>query len=125
MDDIAGRLLVVAAGAAVALLLARTAARFRQPVHAMVDLTSTNLPTGVVLFTSTDCSNCAEARTALRRAGFEFREVTWELEPALLEFVGIEKVPLAVFRGLDGSTINQIAGVPRRRALRRLMRAKA
>ena len=125
MDEIPGRLLVAAAVGIVALLLARTARQSLQPVHPAVNLRSASLPAGVILFTSTACVNCARARAALRSADFEFREVTWELEPALLEAVGVQAVPLVVVQGNDGATLLQIVGVPRRRALRRMRRMQA
>ena len=119
MDDVVVRALVVAAIAAVALVGGRLAGRFQQPFHQLLDLRETDLPSGVVLFTSVDCTNCAAARTAYAKAGIEFREVTWELEGGLMESVGIEAVPVAVFRTANGATAAQIAGVPRARALRR------
>lgn len=119
MDDIVVRALVVVAIAAAALAGGRLAGRFQQPFHRPLDLRETELPSGVVLFTSVNCTNCAAARAAYAKAGIEFREVTWELEGGLMESVGIEAVPVAVFRTEDGATAAQIAGVPRPRALRR------
>lgn len=119
MGEVIIRLAVVAAVLALGLAAARAAGRFQQPVHPWVDLRSTNLEDRVVLFTSTDCSNCAVARRALEQAGVEFREVTWELEGAVQQRLGIDVVPLAVFRDAEGATVAQLAGAPRRRGLRR------
>jgi len=119
MADVLVRVVVVIVVALAAVGAGRIAGRFRQPTHPTLDLAGTDLPTGVVLFTSTDCTNCAAARLALQRAGVEFREVTWELEGPVLESVHVEAVPLAVFRDASGRTVAQIGGVPRSRALRR------
>lgn len=119
MGDVIVRALVVVAIALAALAAARVAGRVQQPFHRLLDLRATDLPSGVILFTSVDCTNCAAARAAYTKAGIEFREVTWELEGGLMETVGVDAVPLAVFRTADGVTAAQIAGVPRVRALRR------
>lgn len=117
MGDALIRVVVASGVVLLALAVARAAGRFQQPVHPVVDLRGTDLDERVVLFTSTDCSNCAAARNALREAGIAFREVTWELEGAVHQRLGIGAVPLAVFRNAEGSTVAQIAGAPRTRAL--------
>jgi len=119
MADVLVRVAVVIVVALVALGAGRIASRFGQPTHPTVDLAGTDLPTGVVLFTSTDCTNCAAARRALQRAGVEFREVTWELEGSVLGSSHVDAVPLTVFRNASGRTVAQIGGVPSSRALRR------
>ncbi|MFQ5555440.1 MAG: glutaredoxin family protein [Acidimicrobiia bacterium] len=125
MSDIALRILLVAVGAIIVGLGTVGARKHRQPVHPAVDLSGTGLPTGVVLFTSTDCSGCDEARRALGAAGIDYREVTWELEGRLLEDAGVEAVPLAVFRDETGATVAQIAGAPRGRSVARAVAALA
>ena len=119
MGDVLARAGIAAGVLLVALAAARAAGSFQQPVHPLIELRGSDLDDRVVLFTSTDCRNCAAARTALQQAGIEFREVTWELEGAMHQRLGIGAVPLAVFRSDDGSTVAQIAGAPRRRALSR------
>lgn len=119
MDDVVLRFVIVVALGLAAAMAAVTARRTAQPVHPELDLSGSDLPLGVVLFTSTDCDNCREARAALQAAGVDFREVTWELEGRSMDSIGIEAVPLAIFRRSDGATVAQIAGVPRPRALRR------
>lgn len=123
MDDAVTRLVVAIVLGIIVLALARAARRFQQPVHPLIDLAGTDLPTGVLLFTSTDCTNCAAARERLKEAGVPYREVTWELEGRVLESAGIQAVPVAVFRSEHGATVAQIAGVPTRRALRKAMAA--
>ncbi len=123
MDDVLVRLALVAVVGLVAVGAAWLARRSGQPLHPRVELGGTDLPTGVVLFTSTDCRSCDEARAVLQEAGIEFREVTWELEGSLADGVGVSGVPLAVFRDPSGATVAQLAGVPRRAALRRALAA--
>jgi glutaredoxin len=123
VDDAVARLVAAVVIGIVVLALARAARKFEQPVHPFIDLAATDLPTGVVLFTSTDCTNCAAARERLKQAGVSYREVTWELEGRVLERAGVQAVPVAVFRGEDGATVAQIAGVPTRRALRKAIAA--
>ncbi len=123
MDDVLVRLALVAVVGLAALGAAHLSRRSGQPRHPPVDLSGTDLPGGVVLFTSTDCSSCDEARAVLRGAGIEFREVTWELEASVAERAGVGGVPLAVFRDASGATVAQLAGVPRRAALQRALAA--
>ena len=72
---------------------------------------------GVVLFTSTDCSNCKEAIAVLERARIPFREVTHDLEPQRFQTWGVLAVPLTVVLDGDGNIIDSMTGIPPRRAL--------
>lgn len=121
MDDLVIRMIIALVIGGGALGIALLTRRFQQPTHAPVDLSSTDLPWGAVVFTSSDCANCAAARDALKENGVPFREVTWELEPALFESIGVESVPLIVVRDEKGEWRGQIAGRPPRRALRSLV----
>jgi glutaredoxin len=123
MDDTVARIIVAVGVIVVALLIARVSHRFQRPIHPAIDLSNTELPTGIVVFTSSECSNCAEARKALKAIGAEFREVTWELEPGLFQSIGVESVPLIVARDADGRPVGQLAGTPRPGALRSLVAA--
>lgn len=121
MDDWVLRLVVVAGVTAVALGISFATRAMQRPSHRRIDLAATDLPNGFVVFTSSDCANCAAARQALQDAGVPFREVTWELEARVFEVAGVESVPLVVARRDDGSWVGQIVGVPRPGRLRRLV----
>jgi hypothetical protein len=120
MDDMLVRLLVVGGAAAVVLLLALATRRWQRPSHPPVALDGLTLPNGIVIFTSTDCTTCKEALVVVKAVDAPVREVTWELEPNVLEAAQVTAVPLTLVRAEDGTVIDQIVGVPR---LRRLSRA--
>lgn len=93
MDDIIGRVLVVAAVVAISLLIVRLlkgreAAPYRR-------IKSTGLSPGVYFFSSAACGDCGPVRTSLiERLGPEgFVEFSWERDPAFLEKLTIEGVP--------------------------------
>lgn len=121
MDDLVGRVFIAVVVVAAALIAARATRGLQRPTHPPVDLSATELPHGVLVFTSSDCDNCRAVRGALKDLGVSFREVTWELEPAVFEAAGIESVPLVVVRDASGATRGQMAGRPRRRRLRSLV----
>lgn len=123
MSDPVVRVVVAIGVVVVALLVARLGRRFQQPAHPRVDLAGTGLPGGVVIFTSSGCDTCADARAALKDAGVQYREVTWELESDLFTTAGVSSVPLIVVRRDDESTVGQIVGRPRGRVLRSLVTA--
>lgn len=123
MDEPVVRLLIGVAIVAVAVGGATLTRRFQRPTHRRVDPSAAGLSAGVVVFTSTECANCAAARDRLRAQGVAFREVTWELEPALFAALGVESVPLVVVTDPAGRWVGQISGKPPLRRLRSLAAA--
>lgn len=119
MDPIA-RIVVVVVVLAVALAIARLSRPWQPASHPTLSIPPGDLDPGVVLFTSTDCDQCAAARAALKRAGIQYREVTHEIEPQRFERYGVQGVPLLVRLEADGTQSHISAGVPTRRSLRRV-----
>ncbi len=120
MDEVAVRLVVVVAVVAGALGLARLSRPWQDAAHPRLQIAPGELPAGVVLFTSTDCDQCANARAALQRAGIDYREVTWEIESDRFERYGVQGVPLVAQLDAAGKQLYLAAGVPTRRTLRAL-----
>ena len=118
MDDLTIRLIIVVGVVGVALVLARLSRRWQDSAHPALQIPPGELAAGVILFTSTDCDQCAEARAALKKAGIEYREVTWELEPGRFERYGVQGVPLLARIDETGRESFLAAGVPSRRSLR-------
>jgi len=118
-------ILFLGSAIAVAFVVAFAANRWLQPPHNGVDLEGLELPRGLVVFTSTDCSDCAALMQLLRGRSVPIREITFELEPGLFERAGVEGVPLTVAVDGTGRAQGQIAGLPRSRALDRLIRSIA
>ncbi len=116
---IATRVVIVLIAAVVVIVVMRLAGRWQRPSHPPIDLGDVGPRPGVVLFTSTDCTNCKEARAVVGSLGVEVREITWELEPGVFESAGVEAVPLVTVVDAVGHTELLAAGVPRRSALRR------
>lgn len=121
-DGSALQILLVALAALTVVAVALATRRFQRPAHPRVELHGTGLPAGIVIFTSTECSSCKDALAEVRNAGVPLREVTWELERATFESVGVTAVPLTLVVDSAGTVLDQIVGVPRRR---RLLRAVA
>lgn len=118
-DDVVVRLLVVGAGALAVVVAALATRRWQRPTHQRIDMAALGLPSGIVIFTSTECSTCKQALARVRGTGVPVREVTWELEPSVLERAGVSTVPLTVVIDDKGAVLDQIVGVPRRNRLRR------
>lgn len=97
------------------------ARKLGSPHHGRVEVAGLDLPSGIVLFTSTECSNCKEALARAKETGAPLREITYEIEAARFESAGISGVPLTLVIDGEGSVIEQIAGVPGRRRLRRAL----
>jgi hypothetical protein len=116
---IALRVVVVLVAILLVIVAVRLVGRWQRPLHPALDLGDFGPRPGVVLFTSTDCVNCRRARDVVEALGIEAREVTWELEPAVLEAVGVEAVPLTAVVDREGRIELLTAGVPRRRSLLR------
>lgn len=119
MSEELGRALLVTAVIAAAIGIGLVAARIKRPHHRPVDVSDLGSAPGIVIFTSTDCSNCREALEMVRAQELAVREVTNELEPGRLEAAGVEAVPLTVVLATDGRQVASFAGVPPRRAFRR------
>ena len=122
MSDAAIRALLVGGGTLLVVILALATRRWQRPTHERVDVAGLGLPPGIVIFTSTDCATCKEALARVRTADAPVREVTWELERALLEQAKVAAVPLTVVVADDGTVVDQMVGVPRRRRLARATR---
>lgn len=123
MSDQIVRVVVVLVVALVALLVALVARRLTRPVHPQITVGEVGDRPGVVLFTSTDCSNCKDAIALLKEESVSFREITHELEPQRFESWTVLAVPLTVVLDVDGGVVEVMSGVPRRRALRKAIRA--
>lgn len=117
-DDTLLRVVLVAVVVGAAVVAGRVWTRRSAPRHQPVDLSGLGLPAGVVLFTSTDCGNCAEARRRVEELDVPVREVTWELEADTFRRAGVDAVPLVAFLDAAGRTVTQVAGIPSRAALR-------
>jgi glutaredoxin len=111
------RLLVAVGVIASALVLAAVLNRYRRPVHPTVSVGEVGDRPGVVLFTSTDCSNCKRTIERLKQLGVPYREVTYELESQRFDSWGVVAVPLTVFVDGDGHVEDVFTGVPSRRKL--------
>lgn len=116
---VALRVVLVVVAVLLVIVAARLIGRWQRPSHPALDLGDFGPRPGVVLFTSTDCVNCKSARAVVEALGLEAREVTWELEPAVFEAVGVEAVPLTAVVDGEGRVELLTAGVPARRSLHR------
>lgn len=116
---VALRILVVLVAILLVVLAVRLIGRWQRPSHPSIDLGDFGPRPGVVLFTSTDCVNCVQARDVVGSLGIQAREVTWELEPAIFERLGVEAVPLTVVIDEAGNVELLTTSVPRRSAVRR------
>ncbi len=117
MSEPAIRLLVAVGVIASALVFAAVLNRYRRPVHPTVSVGEVGDRPGVVLFTSTDCSNCKRTIERLKQLGMPYREVTYELESTRFDSWGVVAVPLTVFVDGDGHVGDVLTGVPSRRKL--------
>lgn len=113
------RILVVLVAILLVVLAVRLIGRWQRPPHPSIDLGDFGPRPGVVLFTSTECVNCRRAREIVGSLGIEAREVTWELEPAVFERLGVEAVPLTAVIDEAGNVELLAASVPRLGAVRR------
>lgn len=116
---VALRLLLVLAAVLAVVVVARLIGRSQRPVHPAVDLDHLGAEPGLVIFTSTDCSNCRDALAEAERCGVPIRQVSYELEPTEFDRAGVEAVPLTVVVGDSGAVSAILTGVPRRRSLDR------
>jgi hypothetical protein len=114
---VATRIAVIALLVVLVVVVARVVAIWQRPGHPPIDLGELASSPGIVLFTSSDCVNCAAARAVAQSLGAPIREVTWELEPSVIERVGVEAVPLTAVVGSDGRVEWLGTGIPRKRTL--------
>lgn len=122
MDDAVLRVVVIGVVVAAALGLAQWSRPWQGSAHPPLTIPQGELPAGVVLFTSTDCDQCAAARAALQSAGIQYREVTHEIESSRFERYGVQGVPLLARLDESGAQSFLAAGVPTRRSVRALRR---
>lgn len=116
--SIAIRIALVLVAILLVVLVVRLIGRWQRPSHPPINIRGFAAEPGVVVFTSTDCSNCEEALAVVESLGVPLRQVTWELEPSVFEEVGVEAVPLTAVVNADQAVELLAAGVPRRASLR-------
>ncbi|MDJ0665368.1 MAG: hypothetical protein QNJ75_12525 [Acidimicrobiia bacterium] len=119
MDDILGRVALVAVVIAAAALVAFVSRR--RPHHPLINTTGLGFGPGIVVFTSTACRRCKLVLTAAKATGAPLREVTFELEPSVQERAGVTGVPLTVVVDAAGNATAQFAGLVGERRLRRAL----
>lgn len=120
MADAALRLVLVFAVIGIAAALAIVARR-RLSYHQALDIEGAGFDPGLVVFTSTDCRRCKEVLRVAKASGAPLREVTYELEAALQERLGVTGVPLTLVVDSAGRTVAQFAGSVHPRRLRRAL----
>lgn len=101
----------------IAVVVGVSANRIRRPIHPEIAVGDIGDRPGVVLFTSTDCSNCKRTIARLKDLAIPFREVTHELEPQHFEGWRIVAVPLTVVLNADSEPVATLTGTPSRREL--------
>lgn len=123
MPDAGWRALLILGVVLVAAAVAGLGRRVGAARHARIDPASLDLPSGLVVFTSTECPRCRRVLELAKQTGAPLREVTYELEPGLMERAGVDGVPLLLAIDRRGTVVRQIAGKPRCGAVRRAARA--
>lgn len=123
MSDQAVRIAVVIVVVGIAVLAAFIARKMARPVHPDINVGEVGDRPGVVLFTSTDCSNCKEAIAVLVGESIPFREVTHDLEPQRFETWDVVAVPLTVVLDAQGDIVETMSGIPKRSAVTRAARS--
>ena len=119
----ATRLLLIGLAVVVVVVAVRLVGRWQRPTHPPIVIGDLGAEPGVVVFTSTECSNCREAITVVETFDVPIRQVSYELEAPQLERAGVEAVPLTVVVGEQNAIVAVFAGVPRRRTLARAIAA--
>lgn len=117
------RVVIVLALVVAVIVVVRLVERRQKPPHPPIDLEGLGDRPGVVVFTSSDCSTCAEAMRTVGSAGTSIREVTWELEPQLFDQYHIEAVPLVAVLDRDGRSVMFETGAPSRSRFIKAIRA--
>jgi hypothetical protein len=123
VSDQSIRIAVVIVAVGIAVLTAFIARKMARPVHPDINVGEVGDRPGVVLFTSTDCSNCREAIAVLKGESIPFREVTHDLEPQRFEIWDVVAVPLTVVVDARGNIVDAITGIPKRSAVTRAARS--
>lgn len=121
MADPVLRIALIAAVIAIAVtvgLLSR-----RRPYHAPIDVTGAGFGPGLVVFTASQCERCGAVLAAAKASGAPLREVTYEIEAALQERLGVTGVPLTLVIDRAGKVSAQFAGLVTERRLRRALAA--
>lgn len=116
MDSTVARLLVLVAVLAIAGVVALLSRRSR-PHHPPVDIRGLGLPSGIVVFTSTDCPRCREVLEIVKTVDVPIREITYEIEGPLQRQAGVVGVPLTLVIDESGELVAQLPGRLERRAL--------
>lgn len=122
MNDPVVRVVVVAVGTLVALLVAWVARAIYIKRGRAVDVKSLISGPGVVVFTKDDCPNCAAVLAMLKPTGVKIHQVRAEAQPEVFAKLGIEGVPITVVVSGSGNTAAQFSGLPRPARLRRALR---
>ena len=118
MDSSVARVLALIAVLAVAGVVALLSRRSRSH-HPPVTISGLDLPTGIVVFTSTDCPRCHDVLEVAKTFDVPLREVTYELEGDLQRKAGVVGVPLTLVIAKSGLATAQIPGRVKRRDLAR------
>lgn len=113
--------IVVIVGVLAVAGLAAYVTRKTAPLHLPVYIEGLGLPSGVIVFTSTECPRCREVLDVIKRFDVPLREVTYEVEAELQERAGVTGVPLTLVIDRSGGLVAQIAGRLRSRQLRRAL----
>jgi hypothetical protein len=121
MSDLTIRLVILAAVVLVVVVVSLLARRLGAPYHAALDLSGLDLPTGLVMFTSTACENCKKALEVAKATGAPLREITHEIEPGMFDKAGVAGVPLTIVIDANGTVVDQMGGIPQRRRLQRAL----
>lgn len=127
MDEPILRLLLVLGVVALALGVARAWPRLRawRTARSPIRLEGLGPWPAVLLFTSGGCDSCEPARRLVEReaGAWPVRELSFEEDPERFTEAGVDAVPLVTVVDRDGRVVGQFAGVPDRRAFRRVLRA--
>lgn len=102
MDEIWARAAVVTGALAVAgVVVAIQRWQARRPVRMVGD---TGLPSGVYLFTSTECESCLRARDSLdtELGPTGYREIIWNDDADRFDSIGVDAVPTVLVVSQDG-----------------------
>ena len=109
------RVLVVTATASVVVIMIFNARRGHRsrPLHS-VDVSSLEIGRGVVMFTSSSCATCADARSVADRVlgAVGYEERSWEQDADALAAAGVDEVPLTVIVNRRGRVRAVLRGRP-------------
>ena len=123
MNEVLLRALVIGGAVAAAAIAVRIGSALQNRKARATALDLSDIDGRLVLLTERSCSNCDEVRRLLEDRDVVFSEVAYEDDSARMERIGVTDVPLLVARDDSGVEVGRIAGLPRRRALARLLAA--